>query len=290
MDAVKAALALERMARAIAELAGEDGGRGKTEDRGRRTEDAEGRKAAGEVDPTQPELRAATRKRWTLHMVGVFERQRDVVLKRAKTDGRRRTEDGGRPRTEDRCAGRKAAPDVAVLWDGARWDAELTVDFRRLGAATVNEFAQYVADQLGNDLDVSEMEAWIAENARIGAQNVNAATRAQIEEALQAEDPLDALKNVFEVALSARAAQIGMSRTTTLANFGTMNAARQGGLKTKTWHVNSTNPRPSHARMGGATVGIRELFSNGMMWPGDPAGGADEVAGCTCSVTFGRGE
>ena len=134
------------------------------------------------------------------------------------------------------------------------------------------------------------MEAWIAENARIGAENVNAATQAQIEEALGAEDPLDALRNVFEVALSARAAEIAMSRTTTLANFGTLNAARQGGLKTKTWHVTSANPRPSHARMGGATVGIRELFSNGMMWPGDPRGGADEVAGCTCSVTFGRGE
>jgi hypothetical protein len=198
-------------------------------------------------------------------MVSVFERQRDVVMKRAK-----------------------AIPDISVLWDAARWDAELTGDFRKLGSATMLDFARYVSEQLGVDLDESELEAWIAENARIGAENVNAVTQAQIEEALRAEDPLDALKNVFAVALSARAAEIAMSRTTTLANFGTTNAARQGGLKTKTWHVNSTNPRPSHARMGGATVGIRELFSNGMMWPGDPKGGADEVAGCTCSVTFGR--
>jgi HK97 family phage portal protein len=224
-----------------------------------------GWKAAGEVDPTQPELRAQWRKRWTSHMVSVFERQRDVVMKRAK-----------------------AIPDISVLWDAARWDAELTGDFRKLGSATMLDFARYVSEQLGVDLDESELEAWIAENARIGAENVNAVTQAQIEEALRAEDPLDALKNVFAVALSARAAEIAMSRTTTLANFGTTNAARQGGLKTKTWHVNSTNPRPSHARMGGATVGIRELFSNGMMWPGDPKGGADEVAGCTCSVTFGR--
>ena len=125
MDAVKAALALERMARAIAEL---EGG----EDRGRRTEDggrpekARGQAAANDVDPTQPELRAAWRKRWTRHMVGVFGRQRDVVLKRAK-----------------------AIPDIAVLWDGPRWDAELTGDFRKLSAATTLEFAQYVADQLG---------------------------------------------------------------------------------------------------------------------------------------------
>jgi hypothetical protein len=265
MDTIKAMLALERMARAIAELEGEDGGRGKTEDRGRRTEDAEGRKATGEVDPTQPELRAAWRKRWTRHMVGVFERQRDVVLKRAKS-----------------------IPDISILWDGVRWNAELTGDFRKLSAATALEFAHYVSEQLGAELDESEMEAYLAESSRIAAEQVNGTTQAQIEEALRAEDPLDALKGVFEVALSARAAEIAQSRTTTLANFGTMNAARQGGLRTKTWHVNSTNPRPSHARMGGATVGIRELFSNGMMWPGDPKGGADEVAGCTCSVTFGR--
>jgi len=230
----------------------------KSEERGEKSED---------VDPTQPDLRAAWRKRWTRHMVQVFERQRDVVMKRAK-----------------------AIPDIAVLWDGPRWDAELTGDFRKLSAATTLEFARYVSEQMGTELDASEMEAWIAESSRVAAEKVNATTQAQLEEALKADDPLDALKNVFEVALSARAAEIAMSRTTSLANFGTMNAARQGGLKTKTWHVNSSNPRPSHARLSGVTVGIRELFSNGMMWPGDPAGGADEVANCSCSVTFGRAE
>ncbi len=225
-----------------------------------------GTKAAGEVDPTQPELRAAWRKRWTRHMVQVFERQRDAVMKRAK-----------------------AIPDIAVLWDSARWNAELTGDFRKLSAATALEFAGYVAEQMGAELDPSEMEAWIAENSRIAAEKVNATTQAQLEEALKADDPLDALRNVFEVALSARAAEIAMSRTTSLANFGALNGARQGGLRTKTWHVNSSNPRPSHARLSGVTVGIKELFSNGMMWPGDPAGGADEVANCSCSVTFGRG-
>jgi hypothetical protein len=202
-------------------------------------------------------------------MVGVFERQRDVVMKLAKAKG---------------------LPDLAVLWDGRRWDGELTGDFRKLSAATTVEFARYVSEQLGAELDESEMEAWIAENSRIAAENVNAATRDQVADALKAEDPLDALKSVFELALSVRAAEIALSRTTSLANFGTMNAARQGGLKTKTWRVNSSNPRPAHARMNGATVGIKELFSNGMMWPGDPAGGADNNSNCACSVTFGRGE
>ena len=270
---------------------------------GRASSPLQGAKAAaGEVDPTQPELRAAWRTRWMRLMVRVFERQRSAVMKAAKAvastgsaSGSASTGSASGSASTGSASGSastgsatKAVLDVAVLWDGSRWDAELTEDFRKLGAATTMEFAQYVADQLGAELDGSEMEAWIAENARIGAEQVNATTQAQIGEALGAEDPLDALRNVFEVALSARAAQIAQSRVTTLANFGTLNAARQGGLRTKTWHVNSNNPRPSHARMSGATAPIRELFSNGMMWPGDPRGGADEVAGCTCSVTFGR--
>ena len=220
---------------------------------------------AEDVDPTLPEMRAAWRKRWAREMVRVFERQRDVVMKRVK-----------------------AIPDLAVLWDSERWNAELTGDFRKLSRATAVEFAEYVAGQVDVRLDPSEMDAWIAESSRIAAESVNATTQAQLDEALRADDPVEAIRGVFELALAARAAEIAMSRTTTLANFGALNGARQGGLRTKTWHVNSSNPRPSHARMSGATVGIRELFSNGMMWPGDPRGGADEVAGCTCSVTFGR--
>lgn len=220
-----------------------------------------------DIDPTLPELRAAWRKRWTRHMVQVFERQRDVVMKRAK-----------------------AIPDLAVLWDSARWDAELTGDFRKLSRATAVEFAEYVAGQVDVELDASEMDAWVAENSRIAAESVNGATQAQLGEALQADDPAEAIRSVFELALAARAAEIAMSRTTMLANFGALNGAKQGGMRTKTWHVNSSNPRPSHAALSGATVGIRDKFANGMLWPGDPAGGADEVAGCTCSVTFGRSE
>jgi hypothetical protein len=164
----------------------------------------------------------------------------------------------------------------------------LAADFRKLSATTAAEFGAYVAEQLGTEFDAGEMDAWIAENSRIAAEYVNDTTQAQIEKALHEDDPLDALKQVFELALSVRALEIATTRTTSLANFGTMNAARQGGLKTKTWHVNSGNPRPAHARLSGTTVGIKSLFPNGMMWPGDPAGGADNNSNCSCSVTFGR--
>ena len=64
--------------------------------------------------------------------------------------------------------------------------------------------------------------------------------------------------------------------------------AEQAGLKTKTWQTNSANPREAHAALDGETVALDERFSNGQLWPGDPAGGAQNNANCKCSVTFGR--
>ena len=226
------------------------------------------RKGDGEIDPTQSALRDKYRERWARLMVRTFERQRAAVLTAAGKS--------------------KALPDIAVLWDAARWNSELTTDFFKLSSATSRAFADYVAEQLGTEFDEGETLAYLQENSRIAAENVNAATRGEIENALGAEDVGDALRNLFELAIGMRAMQIATSRTTETANFGAHSAARQGGLKTKTWNVNSTNPRPSHARLGGVTVGIKELFPNGLMWPGDPRGSADENAGCQCSVSFGR--
>jgi hypothetical protein len=71
-----------------------------------------------------------------------------------------------------------------------------------------------------------------------------------------------------------------------LASFVAVEAATKllAGKATKTWRTNSSNSRKSHARMDGETVDLDAKFSNGLKWPGDPAKGADEVAGCECTV------
>jgi hypothetical protein len=69
-------------------------------------------------------------------------------------------------------------------------------------------------------------------------------------------------------------------------NFGAKEGARTAGAGMKMWQTNSSNPRASHSAMGGETVPIGERFSNGMDWPGDPEGGAEEVANCNCSLVF----
>jgi len=222
----------------------------------------------GEIDPTLPKLRERHIEKWTQMMRHTFERQRNAVMSKAP----------------------KKATIVSVdeLWDAKRWNEELGADYYRLSRATSLVWAGYMAEELEFELDEIRMDGWLVERSRIASEEINSHTRGLLATALTAEIVREALAHVFEVALSQRAPEIATTAVLGSANFGTNEGAKQGGLRTKTWQVNSTNPRPEHAAMNGETVPIGDLFSNGMMWPGDPAGGADNNANCQCSVTFGR--
>lgn len=100
---------------------------------------------------------------------------------------------------------------------------------------------------------------------------------------------LAAVTELFTRKRTSDTVRLAETMTTTMVARGAVEAGKQaieGGNKvTKTWRVNSTNPRPSHARLDGRTIGIEERFPNGMLHPGDPAGGIDETAGCKCRLT-----
>jgi hypothetical protein len=52
---------------------------------------------------------------------------------------------------------------------------------------------------------------------------------------------------------------------------------------TKIWHTaRDKRVRDSHAAIDRESVGMNALFSNGLAFPGDPSGGAHEVANCRC--------
>lgn len=53
----------------------------------------------------------------------------------------------------------------------------------------------------------------------------------------------------------------------------------------KTWVVTSDKPRPSHEAIDGEVQAYGDPFTNGLYYPGDPTGSADETAGCTCLMT-----
>lgn len=184
---------------------------------------------------------------------------------------------------EQQRADAKAAATKAL---GTGWDDDLAALLADLGTATAKALGSAVAKSLGGSYDVGEVADWIKENAVTSAAAINAATIDELKAALDgADDPEAAVDSVFDGSVSQRTGSIAASRVAVVGGLASLNAAGQNGAATKTW-VTGPNPRPDHARMNGETVGIDESFSNGMNMPGDPAGGADEVAGCNCSVDF----
>lgn len=185
--------------------------------------------------------------------------------------------------------GSKAGPD---WWDQARWDSELAADLYRLATLTAMDVGAKTAEDLGfeaTDYDPDVTLAFLLETTKRSAAGINQATLAAIEAKITALDedqsPTDAAASVFDVAEGSRAAQIAVAAVTTISGFATLEAGKQVGAGTKTW-LTGSNPRTTHARMDGETVALDEPFSNGLMWPGDSAGDADDLANCNCELVI----
>ncbi|WAC65175.1 phage portal protein [Agrococcus sp. SL85] len=178
-------------------------------------------------------------------------------------------------------------------WDEQRWVDELADDLTpALAAITVGVAARQLR-RLGLDegnFNEEQTVNYLAAVARSTSESINTVTKDQLDAALEADDALEQVAHVFDVAATARADQGGLTLATGLAGWATVEAVEQArGSRgaTKTWTVNSGNPRPSHAAMAGETVPLDDTFSNGARWPGDSSAlDVDEVAGCSCDVVI----
>lgn len=237
---------------------------------------AKARATRSPADSAFPELRARYAEKWTSVLTSFYKRQERTIVSRVP----------------DTISAGKSVIGGSVWWDDERWNSELGADLLKLNRATTLAYAEAMAQKLGEEIedwDMFEtlMLPWLAEHSRIQAESINEHTKTALDEALMQPEALEAVKHVFVVALSAWVGREVVGAITSAANFGSMEAARASRrIQSKTWRVNSGNPRPSHAAMDGETVGIRDTFSNGLRWPGDPQGSADENAGCQCSVEF----
>lgn len=162
-------------------------------------------------------------------------------------------------------------------FDAERWDRELKSDLLGVNVETATIFGLLAAKLLGGSYDEERTLAWHDANSEIMAKRINAFTADELKSG-------DA-SAVFDSLIDVRMPQLAETTTTSSMSFGENEAAQQNDGKTKTWHVVSDNPRKSHAEMDGEEAKIGEPFSNGMLYPGDPAGGPDETAGCTCIIT-----
>jgi hypothetical protein len=215
-------------------------------------------------DTREPGLREIYDEQWRKLLIRTFERQRAAILPQVK------------------------AEDINTIWDADRWNTEVTQDFSGLSENTALAWAQSLGKRLGVAITAAELAKFTQESARIAAENLNERTREQIESALADEDPKKAVQSVFELLLAVTVNKFAIGRVTSLSSYGAYKAAVKGRITTKTWVVNSTNPRDSHASMNGETVGLFERFSNGMRWPGDYEGSAEETVNCACSLRYNR--
>lgn len=185
----------------------------------------------------------------------------------------------------------------ADWWDDQRWDRELANDLLALSSTVSQGVALRALEALGEDSSVYQQEqtlAYLKVVAAANARSINAATRIELEAALDDDDPDAAARHVFEKATTSRAAVVASTVATAAAGFGTAEAAKQaaaGRTASKTWRVTSGNPRSSHASLDGETVGIDDVFSNGAAWPGDSGAlDVEDIANCQCEldITFGE--
>lgn len=186
-------------------------------------------------------------------------------------------------------------------WDSERWNAELADDLHAKAMEVSAEAGERAASELWDDAvyDAALTSAYVRKMCARRAEMVNAATRKQIEEAMEQDDDDDLLMStpagVFENAQENRSNTAGRAIAAALVGWALMECVRQnrrrGDNVTKTWTVTSGNPRSSHARMNGETVPYDAAFSNGADWPGDIDHlDASEVANCRCvlDITIDR--
>lgn len=186
----------------------------------------------------------------------------------------------------------KAAAVPVIDWEF--FDANLSEVLLTLARETATMAGTATASKLGGKFDVLDVENWLVENADLSAGKINAATAEALAGAFREDragrTPAGIVDDVFDETLAARPGEIAETRVTGIAAFASHDAAQRNGGAVKTWVVNSTNPRPSHADMAGESVPMDDLFSNGMKYPGDWSAGADEVAGCQCTTDYSASE
>lgn len=174
--------------------------------------------------------------------------------------------------------------------DRDAWDELLADILVSPFTGIASDFGKAEAEKLGGSFSAVKITNWVKAAALRSARNVNETTFSQIDAALadmgEGDTPALAANRVFDEASSLRSDVVAVALVNSIGQFGRHEGASQSGAGEKTWIVTSSNPRSSHSAMNGETVPIDQTFSNGCMWPGDPSGGADEVAGCMCSVEF----
>ncbi len=133
------------------------------------------------------------------------------------------------------------------------------------------------------------------------AKEVNETTQARLRTALaqgfDAGEGIPQLSqrvaDVFDIAKSSRTDMIARTEIVGASNQGTFQGLVDSDVvETIIWiETKDTRTRPAHTAhsgVGGEEVKLGERFSNGLKYPHDPSGPAEEVINCRCSSGSGK--
>lgn len=142
-------------------------------------------------------------------------------------------------------------------------------------------------------IDAPEVTRYIRDTAYESGKLITQTTvdklRATITEGVRdgetSQQLTDRIRDVFQVRRH-EAERIARTEVSRSYNFTTNEAWKQSGLVESTSWLTAHDDavRSSHAAIDGQERGLGEPFDNGLLYPGDPDGDADEVINCRCTA------
>ena len=96
----------------------------------------------------------------------------------------------------------------------------------------------------------------------------------------------DRVSNVFRTRRKYESERIARTEVSSASNAAEFESYKQSKvIEKKEWLTTlDGSERPWHKDINAEVVGLNEKFSNGLMFPGDPAGPAEEVINCRCTT------
>ena len=157
------------------------------------------------------------------------------------------------------------------------------------GASTVNVLFSF---GISEDFLQPKFLEWIDSFGAEMVTNVNNTTkeklRTTLSEGIEAGESIpklrDRVSQVMTEAKTSRAVKIARTETHNTVGAGGHETYKAANVQQHEWLTSiDGRERDSHASINGQIVGINQPFSNGLMYPGDASGPAEEVVNCRCT-------
>ena len=257
----------------------------------------------GAEPPRQRSLNLQTEEQRVLHWYR-FDRQRQAWERSVAEHVRTLfAQEANRVEAVVQSGGREV--DHAVNAGRSEWGRVLEASWR----AVVEHFGGEVADELAGRARATRAEVWdpwkpsvqsfvkqsVGDHVVGIADTTKADLKALIAQALEENQGSDVIakgvRDLYDGYGRARSYVIARTEVGGAANYGSQEAARQSGVvETHTWlSSRDDRVRDAHAAIDGQTTPLGQRYSNGCLFPCDPAGPAAQTIQCRCVETFGIG-